>query len=149
MVCWKHQSYCIATYLVLLLKNMFNLFTFLSEAEILEDNSPQHWAKPSICKMLSSWLPMLQMVTKCNYNYFSFAIILLQESPTPTKLMPSFSRGLSDSRRSKLTAERHQASLLFHFFSKSYTFSFWHSAVFRLLPNFVCLFSFHLYVLNL
>ncbi|CAK8568477.1 unnamed protein product [Lathyrus sativus] len=30
------------------------------------------------------------------------------ESPTPTKLMPSFTRGLSDSRRSKLTAERHQ-----------------------------------------
>ncbi|XP_045800079.1 myosin-15-like isoform X5 [Trifolium pratense] len=30
------------------------------------------------------------------------------ESPTPTKLISSFTRGLSDSRRSKLTAEKHQ-----------------------------------------
>ncbi|KEH35883.1 myosin-15 isoform X2 [Medicago truncatula] len=30
------------------------------------------------------------------------------ESPTPTKLMSSLTRGLSDSRRSKLTAEKHQ-----------------------------------------
>jgi hypothetical protein len=39
---------------------------------------------------------------------------LMQESPTPTKLISSFTRGLSDSRRSKLTAEKHQAWLLFH-----------------------------------
>ncbi|XP_057427929.1 myosin-15 isoform X1 [Lotus japonicus] len=30
------------------------------------------------------------------------------ESPTPTKLIPTFTPGMSDSRRSKLTAERHQ-----------------------------------------
>ncbi|RDX75355.1 Myosin-15, partial [Mucuna pruriens] len=35
------------------------------------------------------------------------------ESPTPTKLIPPFTNGLSDSHRSKLTAERHQHSFLF------------------------------------
>ncbi|XP_050884736.1 myosin-15 isoform X1 [Lathyrus oleraceus] len=52
--------------------------------------------------------------TKSSSEKFSRTIALnteqnpVYESPTPTKLMPSFSRGLSDSRRSKLTAERHQ-----------------------------------------
>lgn len=36
---------------------------------------------------------------------------LMQESPTPTKLIPTFTPGMSDSRRSKLTAERHQVYL--------------------------------------
>ncbi|KAK6912879.1 Myosin head, motor domain [Dillenia turbinata] len=35
------------------------------------------------------------------------------ESPTPTKLMVPFSHGLSDSRRSKLTTERHQENYEF------------------------------------
>ncbi|CAI8599486.1 unnamed protein product [Vicia faba] len=52
--------------------------------------------------------------TKSSSEKFSRKIALnteqnpVYESPTPTKLMPSFTRGLSDSRRSKLTAERHQ-----------------------------------------
>ncbi|CAN0918399.1 XI-I [Linum grandiflorum] len=35
------------------------------------------------------------------------------ESPTPSKLVPSFSRGLSESRRTKLTAERSQENYEF------------------------------------
>ncbi|KAK7310692.1 hypothetical protein RJT34_08353 [Clitoria ternatea] len=47
------------------------------------------------------------------------------ESPTPTKLIAPYTLGLSDSRRSKLTAERHQVvpvSLLFC--PKSFTLTF-------------------------
>ncbi|XP_058786039.1 myosin-15-like isoform X5 [Vicia villosa] len=57
--------------------------------------------------------------TKSSSEKFSRTIALnteqnpVYESPTPTKLMPSFTRGLSDSRRSKLTAERHQDNYAF------------------------------------
>jgi hypothetical protein len=46
------------------------------------------------------------------FSFFLF--FFMQESPTPTKLIASFSHGLSESRRSKLTVERHRVlSLLF------------------------------------
>ncbi|CAI0448330.1 unnamed protein product, partial [Linum tenue] len=44
---------------------------------------------------------------------FFYTQILMQESPTPSKLVPSFSRGLSESRRTKLTAERSQENYEF------------------------------------
>lgn len=72
---------------------------------------------------------------------------LMQESPTPTKLMSSLTRGLSDSRRSKLTAEKHQALLLFHLFRNPTLLVF--GILLCLNYSFVCLFSFHLYVFNL
>ena len=47
----------------------------------------------------------------------------MQESPTPTKLITPFTLGLTDSRRPKLTAEKHQVDFLFRFCPKSYAFS--------------------------
>ncbi|KAA8546249.1 hypothetical protein F0562_003012 [Nyssa sinensis] len=40
-------------------------------------------------------------------------VSLMQESPTPTKLMAPLSQGLSDSRRTKLTVESHQENYEF------------------------------------
>jgi len=37
---------------------------------------------------------------------------MIQESPTPTKLIAPFTLGMTDSRRSKLTAEKHQVDLV-------------------------------------
>ncbi|KAG4962643.1 hypothetical protein JHK86_039511 [Glycine max] len=49
-------------------------------------------------------------------NRPSFAKSISEESPTPTKLIAPFTLGLSDSRRSKLTAERQQDN--YEFLSK-------------------------------
>ncbi|XP_042961237.1 myosin-15 isoform X1 [Carya illinoinensis] len=56
---------------------------------------------------------------------YSGALVLHQndrkpvfESPTPTKLIAPFSHGLSESRRSKLTVERHQVQENYEFLSR-------------------------------
>nr|XP_048332478.1 myosin-15 isoform X3 [Ziziphus jujuba var. spinosa] len=46
-------------------------------------------------------------------NRPGFAKALTEESPTPTKLIVPFSHGLSESRRTKLTVERHQENYEF------------------------------------
>ncbi|KAH7574460.1 hypothetical protein JRO89_XS03G0299300 [Xanthoceras sorbifolium] len=59
-------------------------------------------------------------LTKTFSEKFSGALVLpssdrkpIYESPTPSKLIVPFSHGLSESRRSKLTAERHQENYEF------------------------------------
>lgn len=94
-------------------------YHFLNGAEIFwcTCSSPV-WPEACICKASSLLVLLLKYELHCLMSifiYFLFmCLFLMQESPTPSKLIAPFSHGLSESRRSKLTVERHRVlSLLF------------------------------------
>lgn len=139
VLCWIDNS---PTY-IFILSFAFNVFIvycfyvqsvsnyyFLNGAEIFwcTCSSPV-WPEACICKtsslsvlllnyeLLCIMLIFIYFLFVCIFSFFFslfYFIFFMQESPTPTKLIASFSQGLSESRRSKLTVERHRVlSLLF------------------------------------